>query len=78
MMFKDLLTLKGFTERILDSMNSGVLIFDKVGRVSYANPEIKLMLHINLPDAWNPLTSEEKLPPELHDLIILAFLTYIL
>ena len=70
MMFKDLLTLKGFTERILDSMNSGVLIFDKVGRVSYANPEIKLMLHINLPDAWNPLTSEEKLPPELHDLII--------
>lgn len=75
MMFKDLLSLKGFTERILDSMHSGVLIFDKEGRVSYANPEIKLMMRMNFPDSpdgWSPITSEEKLPGELNDLMVYA------
>lgn len=74
-MFKDLLSLKGFTERILDSMNSGVLIFDREGRVSYANTEIKLMMRMNfpeLPEGWSPFSSHEKMPLELNELLTYA------
>ncbi len=69
-MFKDLINLKGFTERILESMTSGVLIFDPVGKVTYANPEIKLIMARQFPEGWCPFEAVEKLPGRLHDLMV--------
>ncbi|NCB40493.1 MAG: PAS domain-containing protein, partial [Erysipelotrichia bacterium] len=69
-MFKDLISLKGFTERILESMTSGVLIFDPAGRVTYANPEIKILMARQFSEGWSPFDASEKLPGHLHDLMI--------
>ncbi|MDD2999731.1 MAG: ATP-binding protein [Candidatus Riflebacteria bacterium] len=69
-MFKDLISLKGFTERILESMTSGVLIFDPAGRVTYANPEIKILMARQFSEGWSPFDASDKLPGHLHDLMI--------
>ncbi len=69
-MFKDLISLKGFTERILESMTSGVLIFDPAGKVTYANPEIRLIMERQFPEGWNPFETDDKLPSRLHELMI--------
>ena len=69
-MFKDLINLKGFTERILESMTSGVLIFDPAGRVTYANPEIRLIMGRQFPEGWSPFDPAEKLPGRLNELMI--------
>jgi len=69
-MFKDLINLKGFTAQILESMTSGVLIFDPGGKVTYANPEIKLIMARQFPEGWCPYDSSERLPGRLHDLMV--------
>lgn len=69
-MFKDLINLKGFTERILESMTSGVLIFDPAGRVTYANPEIKIIMGRQFSEGWSPFDAVEKLPGRLHEVMI--------
>lgn len=69
-MFKDLINLKGFTERILESMTSGVLIFDASNRVTYANPEIRIILGRQFPEGWNPFNCNDVLPGRLHDLML--------
>ncbi len=69
-MFKDLINLKGFTERILESMTSGVLIFDPAGKITYANPEIKLIMARQFPEGWNPFDENEKLPGRLNELMV--------
>lgn len=69
-MFKNLIQLKGFTERILESMNSGVLIFNQQGSITYANPEAKLMLAHQFPEGWNILNNyNEDLPKELYEVM---------
>lgn len=69
-MFKNLIQLKGFTERILESMNSGVLIFNPQGNVTYANPEAKIMLAHQFPEGWNIFNDHNKeLPKELYDVM---------
>ncbi|MDD3147186.1 MAG: ATP-binding protein, partial [Candidatus Riflebacteria bacterium] len=69
-MFKDLINLKGFTERILESMTSGVLIFDPAGKITYANPEIKLIMARQFPEGWSPFDDKELLPGRLNELMI--------
>lgn len=69
-MFKDLINLKGFTERILESMTSGVLIFDPAGRITYANPEIKLIMARQFPEGWSPFEDKDGLPGRLHELMV--------
>jgi len=76
-MFKDLINLKGFTERILESMTSGVLIFDPAGRITYANPEIKLIMARQFPEGWSPFEDKDRLPGRLHDLMVDALKTNI-
>ncbi|MBU1107937.1 MAG: GAF domain-containing protein [Candidatus Riflebacteria bacterium] len=76
-MFKDLIRLKGFTERILESMTSGVLIFDPEGRATYANPEIKIIMARQFPENWSPFDAEDKLPGHLNELMIEALTTNI-
>lgn len=69
-MFKNLIKLKGFTERILESMNSGVLIFNPQGKLSYANQEVKLMLTHPFPEGWDISNIDnENLPKVLIDVI---------
>lgn len=68
-MFKNLIRLKGFTERILESMNSGVLIFDSQGKLTYANQEVKLMLGQHFPDGMNILDKKESLPEKLYEVM---------
>lgn len=68
-MFKDLISLRGFTERIMESMTSGVLIFDRLGKVTYANHEIRRMLGRAFPEGWTLETDQEKLPPRLLELM---------
>ena len=69
-MFKNLIQLKGFTERILESMNSGALIFNRKGDITYANPEAKLMLAHQFPEGWNILKNyNEDLPKELYEVM---------
>ncbi len=76
-MFKDLIRLKGFTERILESMTSGVLIFNPEGRVTYANPEIRNIMSRQFPEGWSPFDSNDKLPGRLNELMIEALNTNI-
>ena len=68
-MFKSLIKLKGFTERILESMNSGVLIFNPQGKLTYANQEVKLMLTHQFPEDWDIKSANEDLPPTLINVI---------
>lgn len=71
-MFKNLIRLKGFTERILESMNSGVIIFDSKGKVTYANQEVKLLLAHPIPIGWELLSEDceqSGLPNELYDVM---------
>lgn len=68
-MFKDLISLRGFTERIMESMTSGVLIFDRLGKVTYANHEISRMLGRPFPEGWSLETDRDKLPPKLIELM---------
>ncbi|MEW6712178.1 MAG: ATP-binding protein, partial [Candidatus Riflebacteria bacterium] len=68
-MFKDLISLRGFTERIMESMTSGVLIFDRLGKVTYANNEISRMLGRPFPEGWTLESGVEKLPQRLIDLM---------
>ncbi|PKL44410.1 MAG: hypothetical protein CVV41_07165 [Candidatus Riflebacteria bacterium HGW-Riflebacteria-1] len=76
-MFKDLIRLKGFTERILESMTSGVLIFNPEGRATYANPEIKIIMGRQFPEGWSPFDSSDKLPDRLNELMVEALTTNI-
>ncbi len=76
-MFKDLIRLKGFTERILESMTSGVLIFDPEGKATYANPEIKIIMGRQFPEGWSPFDSSGKLPGRLNELMVEALTTNI-
>lgn len=69
-MFKDLISLKGFTERILESMTSGVLIFDSTNKVTYANPEIRIIMGRQFPEGWTPFDCVDRLPGRLHDLML--------
>ena len=68
-MFKDLISLRGFTERIMESMTSGVLIFDRLGKVTYANTEISRMLGRPFPEGWSIDSDQEKLPKRLIELV---------
>ena len=68
-MFKNLIKLKGFTEHILESMNSGVLIFDPEGKVTYSNQEVKIMLTHQFPEGWNISENNDNLPQTLIDVI---------
>ncbi len=68
-LFKDLVRLRGFTAHILESMNSGVLIFDNDGRVSLANPEMTKILAQPLPVGWSPQAPNPAIPGPLNDLI---------
>jgi PAS domain S-box-containing protein len=68
-MFKDLISLRGFTERIMESMTSGVLIFDRVGKVTYANHEIRRMLGRPFPEGWTLEDDHEKLPHRLSEVM---------
>lgn len=68
-MFKDLISLRGFTERIMESMTSGVLIFDRGGKVTYANHEISRMLGRPFPEGWTLSSDLDKLPPKLIELM---------
>ena len=68
-MFKNLIKLKGFTERILESMNSGVLIFDPEGKITYSNQEVKIMLTHQFPEGWDISKNSDNLPQILIDVI---------
>jgi PAS domain S-box-containing protein len=68
-MFKDLISLRGFTEQIMESMTSGVLIFDRVGKVTYANHEIRRMLGRPFPEGWTLEDDHEKLPHRLSEVM---------
>ncbi|MGM0601436.1 MAG: ATP-binding protein, partial [Candidatus Rifleibacteriota bacterium] len=69
LMFKDLLSLRGFTERIMESMTSGVLIFDRLGKVTYANQEIRRLLGRPFPEGWSPDSDKKNIPLSLLELI---------
>lgn len=69
-MFKDLISVKGFTERILESMTSGVLFFDASGQATYANPELTRILGQPFPEGWSPYDLSENLPGQLDLLMI--------
>jgi PAS domain S-box-containing protein len=69
LMFKDLISLRGFTERILESMTSGVLIFDRLNKVTYANHEIKRMLGQHFPEGWTLELADGYLPTHLVSLM---------
>ncbi len=69
-MFKDLIQLKGFTERILESMTSGVIIFDRSGKVTFSNHEVRRLLLKHLPEGWSPLEDTDGIPADLIKLML--------
>jgi PAS domain S-box-containing protein len=54
----------------MESMTSGVLIFDRLGKVTYANHEISRMLGRPFPEGWSLDTDRDKLPPKLIELML--------
>ena len=68
-LFKDLVRLRGFTQNILESMNSGVLIFDNNGKTSFANPEITRIFSQPLPEGWSPFDPTPGISPRLCSLM---------
>lgn len=68
LMFKDLIQLRGVTERILESITSGVVIFDKENKVTYSNSALTHILSMKLSNGWSPFGGEEILPEKLHKL----------
>lgn len=68
-MFKDLISIKGFTERILESMTSGVLFFDANGHVTYSNSEITRIFARPFPVDWSIDNTDEPLPEEIDKLL---------
>ena len=69
-MFKDLINLKGFTERILESMTSGVLILNREGNVTFSNHEMRSILAMPISEGWNPYSKEIQLPDQVQDLLM--------
>jgi len=68
-LFKDLLRLRGFTQHILESMTSGVLIFDNNGVVTFANHEMVRILDRPVPEGWTAVRGGEVMPPPLLALV---------
>ncbi|RCK81310.1 MAG: periplasmic sensor signal transduction histidine kinase [Candidatus Ozemobacter sibiricus] len=68
-LFKDLVRLRGFTQHILESMNSGVLIFDTNGLVSFVNSEMTRLLGQPLPEGWSLQSSSLPIPGPLAEVI---------
>ena len=68
-MFKNLINMKGFTERILESMNSGAIILGPDGVVRYANQEVKMMLGLQFAEGRNILEDKDKLPEKFYEII---------
>ncbi len=68
-MFKNLINMKGFTERILESMNSGAIIMGPDGVVRYANQEVKMMLGLQFAEGRNILEDKDKLPEKFYEII---------
>ncbi|HEY9071147.1 MAG TPA: ATP-binding protein [Candidatus Ozemobacteraceae bacterium] len=64
-LFRDLLRLRGFTQHILESMTSGVLIFDNNGVVTFANHEMARILERPVPEGWTAERGGEIMPPPL-------------
>jgi signal transduction histidine kinase len=69
-MFKDLINLKGFTERILESMTSGVLILNHEGNVTFSNHEMRRLLATPIPEGWNPYSKDIQLPDQMQELLV--------
>lgn len=68
-MFKNLINMKGFTERILESMNSGAIILGPDGVVRYANQEVRMMLGLQFAEGRNILEDKDKLPEKFYEII---------
>jgi len=68
-LFRDLLRLRGFTQHILESMTSGVLIFDNNGVVTFANHEMTRILDRPVPENWTAAKGGDVMPPPLLALI---------
>lgn len=68
--FKDLLRLRGVTQHILESMTSGVLIFDNNSHVTFSNPEMTRILARPVPEQWSPESPEEVFPEALKNVIL--------
>lgn len=68
-LFRDLLRLRGFTQHILESMTSGVLIFDNNGVATFANHEMTRILDRPVPENWEPAKGGDIMPPPLLALI---------
>jgi len=69
-LFKDLLRLRGFTQHILQSMNSGVLIFDEDGKVTFSNPAMAQILARSLPEGVSPTANPDLFPEKLLPLLL--------
>lgn len=72
-LFRDLLRLRGFTQHILESMTSGVLIFDNNGIATFANHEMVRILERPVPENWEAAKGGDIMPPPLLALITEVF-----
>ncbi len=69
-LFKDLLRLRGFTQHILQSMTSGVLIFDNQGKVTLSNPAMTTLLGQVIPEGWSAAREDGPLPASLRRILL--------
>lgn len=68
-LYKDLIRLRGFTQNILESMNSGVIIFDNSGVLTYANPEMTKILAQPISEGWSLANVNLPIPKPLNDIL---------
>lgn len=71
-LFKDLLRLRGFTQHILQSMNSGVLIFDNNGVITSSNPAMVQILARPIPEGVSIHANADLFPPLLQKVILVG------
>lgn len=69
-LFKDLLRLRGFTQHILQSMTSGVLIFDNQGKVTFSNPALSTLIGQVIPEGWSAPKGEDLVPASLRKILL--------
>ncbi|MBF0410802.1 MAG: PAS domain S-box protein [Candidatus Riflebacteria bacterium] len=69
-LFKDLLKLRGFTQHILQSMTTGVLIFDNNGNITLVNPLISHIFDGSIVEGMSIYKAPDNFPEPFRKLIL--------
>jgi len=68
-LFKNLVRLRSFTEAILQTMTSGVVIFDDMGKATFSNVAMTRIVGQPIDEGWSPFSKDLSFPENLRKMI---------